>query len=139
MIQRLSHMTLYVPDQDEAKKFYIETVGFELKMDVTMNGFRWLTVAPKGQKELDIVLMAVKPGPILDAETCEQLKDLMRKGKMPTGVLYTADCHATYEELKAKGVEFPQPPAERPYGVEAVMKDPFGNKFSMTQPKEMGK
>ena len=135
MIQSLSHSTLYVADQDAAKAFYVDKLGFDLKMDVAAEGFRWLTVSPKGQPDLEIILMSLTPGPYMDAETCEVLLDLVKKGKMPTGVFATADCQKTYEELVAKGVEFSQPPTERFYGIEAIVKDPFGNWFSMTQRK----
>ena len=137
MIQRLSHVTIYVLDQDEAYDFYVNKLGFDVKMDAKMdNGFRWLTVCPKGQPDLQIVLMPTGPSPMMDQETSDQLRDLIRKGKLGAGVFQTADCRKTYEELKAKGVEFAQPPADRFYGIEAVMKDNSGNWFSMTQPKE---
>ncbi len=133
MIQRLSHVTIYVLDQDAAKDFYINKLGFELKTDATMdNGFRWLTVAPKGQPDLEIILMSTN-NPKWDAETSETLRGLVRKGVLSSGVLETADCRKTYEELKAKGVEFLQPPVERFYGIEALLKDNSGNWFSMTQ------
>ena len=137
MIQKLSHASIYVLDQDAAKTFYTEKLGFEVKMDVTLGNFRWLTVAPKGQQDLEIILMPVGAMPNTEPEIRESMIRLLAAGKMPGGVFYTADCRATYEELKAKGVEFVQPPVDRPYGVEAVLKDPFGNWFSMTQPKPM--
>jgi catechol 2,3-dioxygenase-like lactoylglutathione lyase family enzyme len=137
MIQRLSHVTIYVLDQDEAYDFYVNKLGFDVKMDAKMdNGFRWLTLCPKGQPDLQIVLMPTGPSPMMDQESSDQLRDLIRKGKLGAGVFQTADCRKTYEELKAKGVEFAQPPADRFYGIEAVMKDNSGNWFSMTQPKE---
>ena len=141
MIQRLSHVTIYVLDQDAAKDFYINKLGFDLKMDASMdNGFRWLTVSPKGQPELEIVLMPTTNSK-MDAETSEALRTLVRKGALGSGVLETADCQKTYEELKAKGVEFMQPPVERFYGIEALLKDNSGNWFSMSQrkPAEAGK
>ncbi len=137
MIQRLSHVTVYVLDQDEAYDFYVNKLGFDVKMDAKMdNGFRWLTLCPKGQPDLQIVLMPTGPSPMMDQESSDQLRGLIRKGKLGAGVFQTADCRKTYEELKAKGVEFSQPPADRFYGIEAVMKDNSGNWFSMTQPKE---
>jgi catechol 2,3-dioxygenase-like lactoylglutathione lyase family enzyme len=136
VIQRLSHVTIYVLDQEAAKDFYINKLGFELKTDASMdNGFRWLTVAPKGQPDLEIILMPTN-NPKWDAETSEALRTLVRKGVLGSGVLETADCKKTYEELKAKGVEFLQPPAERFYGIEALLKDNSGNWFSMTQRTE---
>ena len=59
--------------------------------------------------------------------------DLVKKGALCVGILETDDCKATYEELKAKGVVFHSAPAERPYGIEAVMRDDSGNYFSVVQ------
>jgi len=135
MIQRLSHATFYVLDQDAARDFYVDKLGFEVRMDGKMdNGFRWLTVSPKGQPDLQIILMKVD-GPNMQPEVAKVLKDLLIAGKLGAGVLQTADCRKTYEELKAKGVEFLSPPKEQFYGVEAIMKDNSGNWFSMTEPK----
>lgn len=137
MIQRMSHVSIFVLDQDEAYDFYVNKLGFDVRMDARMdNGFRWLTLSPKGQPDLQIVLMPTAPSPMMDEETSEQLRALIRKGKLGAGVFQTADCHKTYEELKAKGVEFAQPPMDRFYGIEAIVKDNSGNWFSMTQPKE---
>jgi catechol 2,3-dioxygenase-like lactoylglutathione lyase family enzyme len=137
MIQRLSHVSIYVLDQDAAYDFYVNKLGFQVVMDQKMdNGFRWLTVSPKGQPGLQIILMPIETGPMMDQETSEALRTLIRKGKIGGGVFQTADCQQTYEELKAKGVEFAQAPVERFYGIEALMKDNSGNWFSMTQPKE---
>ena len=133
MIQRLSHVTVWVLNQDEAYDFYINKLGFNVHTDAKMdNGFRWLTVSPKGQPDLEIVLMPTDPGPMMDQETSDTLRTLIRKGKLGSGVFATADCRKTYEELKAKGVEFTQPPTDRFYGVEALMKDNSGNWFSLS-------
>jgi predicted enzyme related to lactoylglutathione lyase len=132
MISRLSHATIYVKDQQRAKQFYTEKLGFEVRTDQTMGDFRWITVGPKTQPDLEIVLM--KPGaPMWDAETTQKIFDLMDRGAMGAGVFETDDCHKTYEELKKRGVEFLSPPKERPYGVEATFKDDSGNWFSLTQ------
>jgi len=136
MIQRLSHTTFYVLDQDAARDFYVNKLGFEVRMDAKMdNGFRWLTVSPKGQPDLQIILMKVD-GPNMQPEMAKVLKDLLLSGKFGAGVLQTSDCRKTYEELMAKGVEFLSPPKEQFYGVEAILKDNSGNWFSMTEPKE---
>jgi predicted enzyme related to lactoylglutathione lyase len=136
MIQRLSHTTLYVIDQDEAKDFYVNKLGFELRMDQSMGEFRWLTVGPKGQPELEIILMKVGTNTGNDAETAERLKEMLQTGKLgAAGVFNTADCRQTYEELKARGVEFAAPPEDKFYGIEAVFRDNSGNRFSLTQPK----
>jgi predicted enzyme related to lactoylglutathione lyase len=132
MINKLSHATIWVADQERALTFYRDKLGFEVKTDVTMGGFRWLTVAPKGQ-DLEIVLMAAAPSPMMDEETLGLLRKLMGKGAMGAGVFNTDDCQKTYQELSARGVEFTQPPQQRPYGVEAIFKDDSGNWFSLTQ------
>jgi catechol 2,3-dioxygenase-like lactoylglutathione lyase family enzyme len=140
MIQRLSHVTIWVLDQDAAYDFYVNKLGFDANTDVKMdNGFRWLTVTPKGQPDLQIVLMPTDPGPMMDQESSDALRTLIRKGKLGAGVFSTADCQKTYEELKAKGVEFSQPPTERFYGIEALMKDNSGNWFSLGSPPPGGK
>jgi predicted enzyme related to lactoylglutathione lyase len=134
MIRALSHATIYVNDQDAALEFYTKKLGFEVRTDARMGEFRWLTVSPKDQSDLEIVLM--KPGgPMIDDETRKQIEQLVAKGAMGAGVFRTADCRATYEELRARGVEFMGEPAERPYGIEAVFKDNSGNWFSLTQPR----
>jgi catechol 2,3-dioxygenase-like lactoylglutathione lyase family enzyme len=139
MIQKLSHTTVHVLDQDEALKFYRDKLGFEVRDDVTMdNGFRWLTVGPKTQPDLRLVLMKVGPSPMCDEETAATLGRLVRQGAFGIGVFETADCRATYAELKAKGVEFIGPPEERFYGIEAIGKDNSGNWFSMTQHTKPG-
>ena len=145
MIQRMSHSAIFVLDQDVAKDFYVNKLGFEVSMDQSMpNGFRWLTVSPKGQPDLQIILMKVAPSPFegsqvqkIQPQDVETIGGLMKKGAFGAGVFQTADCRKTYEEMKAKGVEFLSPPKEQFYGVEAVFRDPFGNWFSMTQPKNM--
>jgi predicted enzyme related to lactoylglutathione lyase len=136
MIQRLSHTTLYVTDQDAAKDFYVNKLGFDLKTDQSLGDFRWLTVSPKGQADFEIILMQVGANCGNDAEATSQLRSLLENGKLgAAGVFDTADCHKTYEELKARGVQFLQEPKDQFYGIEAVFRDPAGNRFSLTQPK----
>lgn len=133
MIQKLSHATLYVLDQDRAKAFYTQTLGFEVRNDSTMEGFRWLTVGPKSQPDLEIILMPVGPNPMMDAAMAETLRSLVGKGVIGAGVLETDDVKATHAELTAKGVQFMGEPQERPYGIEALFKDDSGNWFSLVQ------
>jgi catechol 2,3-dioxygenase-like lactoylglutathione lyase family enzyme len=135
MISRLSHATIYVLNQQDALEFYTQKLGFEVRMDATMDGgFRWLTVGPKEQPDLEIILMEIKSGPMWDDATTQQLRSLVQQGKLGAGVFHTKDCRKTYEELKAKGVQFLAPPEEKFYGVEAILKDNSGNWFSMTGP-----
>jgi uncharacterized glyoxalase superfamily protein PhnB len=125
-----------VHDQDEALAFYTQKLGMEVRMDVTlpeMGDFRWLTVGPAGQEDFAIVLMAIPGPPVMDAETAEQVRTLVAKGFAGTVFLTTEDCRASYEELKARGVEFTEDPEERPYGIDAGFRDPSGNSLRLTQ------
>jgi predicted enzyme related to lactoylglutathione lyase len=133
---KIANAQLWVHDQDEALKFYTEQVGLEVRSDVTvpeLGNFRWLTVAPPGQTEVAIVLMAIPGPPVLDNDTAEQIAALMAKGFAGTIFLTTGDCRASYEELRGRGVEFVQPPEERPYGVDCAFRDPSGNNIRVTQ------
>jgi catechol 2,3-dioxygenase-like lactoylglutathione lyase family enzyme len=132
MISRLSHVCVWVLDQDEALDFYTTRLGFEVRADERMDTFRWLTVGPPSQPELEIVLAYPGP-PMLDPESAEQIKAIVAKGALGAGVFATDDCRGTYEELSARGVRFVQEPAERGYGVEATFRDNSGNWFSLTQ------
>ncbi|HXM46183.1 MAG TPA: VOC family protein [Bryobacteraceae bacterium] len=135
MIQRLSYTQLYVLDQDAARDFYVDKLGFEVRADNCMdNGFRWLTVGPKSQPELQIILMKID-GPNFDKDTTASLRRLLAQGILCGGVLETSDCRQDYEDLKDKGVEFSAAPVDRFYGIEAVMKDNSGNWFSLTERK----
>ena len=139
MIQRQSHSTVYVLDQQEALEFYRDVLGFEVRADVPMNDegtVRWVTVSPKGQPDLEVILMPVSPGPMFDAQTAEEMKALVRRGAFGVGVFETDDIHGDHKRLSEKGVEFASPPTERFYGVEAVVKDNSGNWFSLTQRKK---
>jgi catechol 2,3-dioxygenase-like lactoylglutathione lyase family enzyme len=135
MINNISLFTLYVTDQEAAKRFYVDVLGFEERTDVTMGeGFRWVTVGHPTQPELDITLMV--PGPPLDNEMADAVRRALASGSMGGFGLQTDDCNKTYEELSAKGVEFVQPPSERPWGVEAVMRDNSGNWLVLVEPRE---
>jgi catechol 2,3-dioxygenase-like lactoylglutathione lyase family enzyme len=136
MIERLSHVTIYVLDQDAALKFYTEKLGFIVRTDATMGDFRWLTLGIPTQPDLEIVLMPVKPSPMMDEETVRDLKRFIEKGLFGAGAFDTSDCRKTYEELKKRGVEFLTSPEERPYGSEATFKDNSGNWFSLTEHPE---
>jgi catechol 2,3-dioxygenase-like lactoylglutathione lyase family enzyme len=137
MVTKLSHTSFFVNDQDKAYDFYVNKLGFKVNTDATMeNGFRWLTVTPPEQPDMEIVLFpATGAGNQFDDDVKAALKLLLDKGVMGAGVLQTPDCRATYEELKAKGVEFKSEPKEQFYGIEAIVTDGCGNWFSMTGPK----
>jgi predicted enzyme related to lactoylglutathione lyase len=137
---RIANAQLWVHDQDEALAFYTKKLGMEVRADVTlpeMGDFRWLAVAPPGQPDVAIVLMAIPGPPVMDDETADQVRSLMAKGFAGTIFLTTEDCHASYEELKGRGVEFVEQPEERPYGIDSAFRDPSGNHIRLTQVREM--
>jgi catechol 2,3-dioxygenase-like lactoylglutathione lyase family enzyme len=130
---------LWVHDQDEALAFWTDKVGMELRMDASlpeMGDFRWLTVGPPSQPDVAIVLMAIPGPPVMDEETSSQVHELMGKGFAGTVFLVTDDARGSYEELKARGVEFSELPEERPYGIDCGFRDPSGNSIRLTQIRE---
>jgi len=134
MISKMSHVSIYVLDQDSAYDFYVNKLGFTVHTDAPMGpGARWLTVCSPDQPELEISLMAISEGMMFNKEAAEQMRALVRKGTFGFGVFECKDIYATYEELKAKGVEFKKPPTKEFYGVEALFKDDSGNWFSLGQ------
>ena len=137
---RIANAHIWVNDQDESLAFYTEKLGMEVRMDATLGelgDFRWLTVGPVGQPDVAIVLMAIPGPPVMDAQTAEQVRTLMAKGFAGTVFLTTDDCHAAYEELKGRGVEFTEPPEDRPYGIDSGFRDPSGNGIRITQVREL--
>jgi uncharacterized glyoxalase superfamily protein PhnB len=117
-IDRVSTVTIAVADQDQALAWYAEKLGFEKKMDVRSPAFRWLTVAPPQQVDVEFLLASWFPD---------------RIGKNATWVLSTRDCQGGYEELRSRGVEFSQKPEMRPWGIEAIFEDLYGNKYALVQ------
>jgi uncharacterized glyoxalase superfamily protein PhnB len=135
---KIANAHVWVHDQDEALAFYTEKLGMEVRSDVTMpemGDFRWLTVSPPGQEDVAIVLMAIPGPPVMDSETAEQVRSLTAKGFAGSAFLTTDDCRASYEELRARGVEFTETPEERPYGIDCGFRDPSGNSFRLTEVK----
>ncbi len=135
MLTQLTHVQVWVHDQDEALAFYTEKLGMELREDVTvpeMGNFRWLSVGVPGQNA-SITLMAIPGPPVFDEETRDQIQKLLAKGASGGLFFATDDVQKTYEELKKRGVEFTQEPTEQPYGIDAGFRDVSGNHFRMTQ------
>lgn len=135
MITNVSLTTVYCLDQSAARDFYVDILGFQPRSDITMGeGFRWVTVSHPSHPELEITLMT--PGPPLDTEAAAFIRRQLEKGGMGGLGLRVDDCHRTFEELSAKGVTFLQEPSDRPYGVEAVIRDNSGNWLVLVEPKE---
>lgn len=117
MLTEITHAPVLVSDQDAALEFYTETLGFEVRDDVSMESGRWLTVGLPDSK-FQLVL--------------EQREG----GGDGTFVVASDDIHADYERLTAAGVTFHGEPTEMPWGIECVFEDPDGNTFDLLEPKE---
>jgi len=140
-MMRIATTQMWVHDQDVALEFYTKKLGMEVREDVTlaeMGDFRWLTVAPVGQDDVAIVLMAIPGAPVMDDQTAEDVRALMAKGFAGAVFLVTDDCQKSYEELSARGVEFTDTPEQRPYGIDCGFRDPSGNTFRLTQLPDAG-
>jgi uncharacterized glyoxalase superfamily protein PhnB len=134
LIKKVIRVTILVRDQDEALSWYTEKLGFKKTADQQFGpGSRWLTVAPKDQKELQIVLL--KPDAAMHGKKMAQ-ELTQRIGQGTTWVLEVDSCRKTYQELTSRGVKFRGPPEERPYGMEAVFEDLYGNPWDLLEPKQ---
>ena len=139
MLKQLTHVQVWVHDQDEALAFYTEKLGMELREDVTvpeLGNFRWLSVGVPGQDDVSITLMSIPGPPVFEEETRQQILSLLTKGASGGLFFSTDDARKSYEELKERGVEFTQEPTEQPYGIDAGFRDPSGNHFRMAQPQQ---
>jgi len=136
MITKINHVSIFVLNQDSAHDFYVNKLGFKVHTDVTMApGKRWLTVCPPEQPDLEITLMAINEGMMFKKEAAEVMRGLVSAGTFGFVVFECDDLLATYEELKAKGVEFSKPPTKEFYAFEALFKDDSGNWFSLGEKK----
>lgn len=117
-IDRFGCITVAVRNQEEALRWFTEKLGFVKRVDRPGPGIRFLTISPRNQPKLQVILASWFPELI---------------GKNPTAVLYTKDCRKTYEELKAQGVVFMEAPTDRPFGLQAVFEDLYGNKYALLE------
>jgi catechol 2,3-dioxygenase-like lactoylglutathione lyase family enzyme len=134
MTNGISVIGLYVNDQDEALDFYVNKLGFRVHADHTNGAYRWLTVKHPAQPSFELGLFLPQE-PALDAATAQTMREMVAKGAMPPLVLAVEDCKASYDALKAKGVEFTQEPIARYGGVDANFRDPSGNAWKMVEGK----
>jgi catechol 2,3-dioxygenase-like lactoylglutathione lyase family enzyme len=134
MITNVSLVTIWVADQDESLAFYTDVLGFELRDDIRLGpDFRWLTVGHPSQPELQVHLST--PSRPLSDDLIAALKRAQADGGLPAVGLTVDDCRATHRDLVAKGVVFLQEPQDRPYGVEALMRDNSGNWIVLVERK----
>jgi catechol 2,3-dioxygenase-like lactoylglutathione lyase family enzyme len=135
MITNVSLVSVWVKDQDASLAFYTDVLGFEVGEDIRLaEDFRWLTVVHPSQPELALHLTT--PGPPLSEELQAAIGRALDAGGMPGIGVTVDDCRATHADLVAKGVTFLQEPAERPYGVEALLRDNSGNWIVMVEHRD---
>ncbi len=132
MSQGVGVMGLYVRDQEEAVKFYVEKLGFRVHTDARNGDYRWLTVQHPDQPSFQLGLFAPQP-PTIDPATAETVRGVVAKGAMPPLVLVVDDCRAAHEKMRSRGVEFTQEPTERYGAVDASFRDPSGNGWKLIQ------
>ncbi len=138
MFNSISRSQLFVLDQDQAKEFYVDTLGMECSADMDLGFMRWLTVAVPGDPGREILLE--RPGPpVMDDATAATARELVAKGAMAGSIfLTTDDAQAAFETLRDRGVEITDEPTERPYGIDFGIRDPFGNAIRIGQMFDTG-
>lgn len=126
MITKVTHLPIFVNNQDEALAFYTEKLGFDLNTDSQWDTMRWLTVSPKQQPYFELILTL--------ADTPEQ-KALVGKqgGGMPLIAVEVDNCEKAYAELVEKGVTSAAQPETKPWGISAMVKDLYGNDIYLVQ------
>ncbi len=132
MSQGVGVAGIYVHDQDEALRFYVEKLGFRVHTDARNGDYRWLTVQHPEQPSFQLGLFKPQP-PVIDAATAQTMHQAVAKGAMPPLVLMVEDCRAAYERMRARGVEFTQEPIDRYGAVDASFRDPSGNGWKMIE------
>ena len=132
MILKVIRITLVVRDQEETLRFYTEKLDFKKMADNPMGpGMRWITVAPRDETGLEIVLQ-----PLDWFKDQEREEHAALVGHNPSIVFSVDDCRKTYETLRERGVEFDLPPEDLPYGVQAVARDLYGNSLVLLEPAQ---
>jgi catechol 2,3-dioxygenase-like lactoylglutathione lyase family enzyme len=110
---QVESVSIPVSDQEQAKEFYVDTLGFELLVDYTWRkGMRWSEVAPDGSTT-SLMLVTWQAG--------------MLPGMYRVIVMATDEIRAVHQELVSKGIAFELPPTKTPRGTQAMFRDPDGN------------
>src|SRR5258708_264120 len=133
MFNALLISSIYVLDQDKALDFYVGKLGLEVNTDQDLGFMRWLTVNVPGDSRQ--ILLETPGAPALDGKTAAKVREFVTKGPTRGHLFFPPDdCRKTSEELRGGGVEFPEGPTERPYGLDCGLRDPFGNHIRFSQP-----
>ena len=133
MLNTIGITQIYVLDQDQALDFYVGKLGLEVHTDADLGFMRWLTVNVPGAPDREILLE--RPGPpAMSEETAAQVREMLTKGASGGTLFFrTDDAYKTHAELKEKGVELPEEPVDRGYGIDFGLRDPFGNNLRIGQ------
>ncbi|MGH3716157.1 MAG: VOC family protein [Micromonosporaceae bacterium] len=127
----LSHVDIRVTDQDEALAFYRDVIGLEVRTDVTLGDYRWLTVGLPSQPVIEIILSSNDMGRPLS----EEFKALLAKGNMYALIFRTDDVDSVFERISNAGADVLQEPIDQPYGVrDCAFRDPSGNMIRFSTP-----
>ena len=133
---KLSHTFLFVHDQDAALKFYRDVIGLEVRTDESVEDYRWLTVGPADQPDLEIGLSRI--GPPVPPTDYEALNALLAKGSLQGIIFQIDDVDAKFEQVRAAGAEVLQEPIDQFYGVrDCAFRDPSGNMIRFSSPRSV--
>ena len=123
---RFTVFTLFVNDQDQALRFYVDRLGFTMTEDKRLGDYRWLLVAASQREDVAINLEL--------ARTPEQQALVGKQGGgKPVFALGTDDCHRDFQAMKARGVTFDSEPRTMPYGIGVTLNDLYGNKIYLNE------
>jgi catechol 2,3-dioxygenase-like lactoylglutathione lyase family enzyme len=128
----LSHCFVTVSDPEEALVFYRDVLGLTLRNDVSSGGFRWLTLSPPTQPEVEVVLSQPHAG--RSREDGDALLAMLTKGVLDNVLFRTDDLDGVFEKVRASGAEVLEEPTDQPWGVrDCAFRDPSGNKVRISQ------
>jgi catechol 2,3-dioxygenase-like lactoylglutathione lyase family enzyme len=131
MTVTLNAMFISVHDPDAALGFYRDALGLEVRMDVSSEGFRWVTVGAPGQ---DVNIVLSQPHGGRSQEDGDALLSLVLKGSLQAAIFSADDLDATFEKVRASGAEVLQEPTSQPWGVrDCAFRDPSGNLVRIQQ------
>ena len=121
----LSSTFILVHDPDAALGFYRDALGLEVRMDVSSEGFRWVTVGAPGQ---DVNIVLSQPHGGRSQAEGDELLSLVTRGSLQAAIFHSDDLEATFEKVRASGVEILEEPTNQPWGVrDCAVRDPSGN------------
>jgi catechol 2,3-dioxygenase-like lactoylglutathione lyase family enzyme len=134
VIRRVTHITVYVRNEDEALAFFTDKLGFKKKMDSAMGpgGPRWITVTPAGQSDFEVTLF--NPSTWFKGEEARIATEQI--GKQAMIILDSDDIDADYRALKAAGVTIDSGVRDLPWGRDLVFRDLYGNQYNLVQSKQ---